>query len=90
MTQSELTSRIEVSKLVVTSYEQVRTSPSIEVLIKLCETLDISSDYMLGISNRLPNKMNAIGLSQEEIHLLLQFLNLVEQNRTTKNQKGDR
>lgn len=84
LTQAELASKIGVSKWAVTSYEQGRTSPSIEVLIKICETLDTSSDYMLGISDTLPLEMTTVGLSDEEIRLLLQFLNLVEQNRTPK------
>lgn len=85
MTQSDLAKRIGVSKWAVTSYEQGRTSPSVEVLIKICETLGVSSDYMLGISDNMTIKMDAMGLSDEEIRLLLQFLNLVEQNRRPKN-----
>ncbi|HDU7715932.1 TPA: helix-turn-helix transcriptional regulator [Listeria monocytogenes] len=84
MTQAELASKIGVSKWSVTSYEQGRTSPSVEVLIKICETLDTSSDYMLGISDTVPHEMTTVGLSDEEVRLLLQFLNLVEQNRTPK------
>ena len=84
LTQAELASKIGVSKWAVTSYEQGRTTPSIEVLIKICETLEASSDYMLGISDKLPHEMTTVGLSDEEVRLLLQFLNLVEQNRTPK------
>lgn len=84
LTQEELASKINVSKWAVASYEQGRTSPSIEVLIRICETLDTSSDYMLGISDNLPIKLNTVGLSDEETRLLLQFLSVVEQNRTPK------
>ena len=84
MTQVELASKIGVSKWAVPSYEQGRTLPSNEDLIRICEALDTSSDYMLGISDTLPLEMSTVGLSDEEIRLLLQFLNLVEQNRTPK------
>ncbi|TFJ72433.1 transcriptional regulator [Carnobacterium maltaromaticum] len=84
ITQAELANKIGVSKWAVTSYEQGRTSPSVEVLIKICETLDASSDYMLGIPDKLPHEMTTVGLSDEEVRLLLQFFNLVEQNRTPK------
>lgn len=86
MTQKTLAAEIGVSKWAVTSYEQSRTYPSVETLIKICEVLDTSSDYLLGISDNLPTKLALAGLSDEEVRLLLQFLNFMEQNRTPKQQ----
>ncbi|WP_207703291.1 helix-turn-helix domain-containing protein [Candidatus Enterococcus ferrettii] len=84
MTQSDLAEKIGVSKWAITSYEQARTYPSVETLMKICEALNTSSDYLLGISDNLPTKLSLVGLSEEEVRLLLQFLNLVEQNRNSK------
>lgn len=84
MTQIDLAKKIGVSKWAITSYEQGRTYPSVETLIKICEVLDTSSDYLLGVSDKLPIKLNMTGLSYEEVRLLLQFLNLMEQNRIPK------
>ncbi|SCA92124.1 Putative HTH-type transcriptional regulator Xre [Pseudolactococcus piscium] len=84
MTQIDLANRIGVSKWAITSYEQARTFPSVETLIKICDVLDTSSDYLLGISDKLPLELNMAGLSGEESRLLLQFLNLIEQNRIPK------
>ena len=84
MTQIDLAKKIGVSKWAITSYEQGRTYPSVETLIKICEVLDTSSDYLLGVSDKLPIKFNMTGLSDEEVRLLLQFLNLMEQNRIPK------
>ncbi|WP_438734084.1 helix-turn-helix domain-containing protein [Enterococcus sp. AZ128] len=83
MTQLDLGNRVGVSKWAITSYEQGRTSPSVEILIKLCDILDVSSDYLLGISDNLPIQLNSVGLSDEEVRLLLEFLNLIERNRTS-------
>lgn len=88
ITQRELAEKIGVSKWAITSYEQSRTYPSIETLIKICEVLDTSADYLLGISDNLPPKLSLVGLSEEEVRLLLQFLNLVEQNRTPKKEQS--
>lgn len=71
MTQIDLAKKIGVSKWAITSYEQGRTYPSVETLIKICEVLDTSSDYLLGVSDKLPIKLNMTGLSYEEVRLLL-------------------
>lgn len=84
MTQVELAKKIGVSKWAITSYEQARTYPSVETLIRICEALDISSDYLLGISDNLPIQLSMTGLTEEEVRLLIQFLNLIEQNRASK------
>lgn len=83
LTQAELAQRLEVSKSSVTSYEQGRIYPSLEIFSKICEILNVSSDYLLGISDELPIKLSTAGLSDEEMRLLLQFLDLMEQNRLT-------
>ena len=85
LTQAELADRLKISKSSVTSYEQGRIYPSLEIFSKICETLNVSSDYLLGISDELPVKLSTAGLSEEEMGLLLQFLNLVEQNRIYNN-----
>ncbi|BBM20844.1 helix-turn-helix domain-containing protein [Lactobacillus pentosus] len=82
LTQAELAQQLDISKWAITSYEQGKTYPSIEVLIKICAVLDTSSDYLLGISDKLPVKMSTLGFTDEEVRLLLQFLNLFQQNRT--------
>ncbi|MCJ1993109.1 helix-turn-helix transcriptional regulator [Lactococcus piscium] len=86
LTQAELAQRLEISKSSVTSYEQGRIYPSLEIFSKICETLNVSSDYLLGVSDELPVKLSTAGLSDEEMKLLLQFLNLIEQNRIYKDE----
>ena len=85
LTQAELADRLKISKSSVTSYEQGRIHPSLEIFSKICETLNVSSDYLLGISDELPVKLSTAGLSEEEMRLLLEFLNLMEQNRIPEN-----
>ena len=46
-TQLDLAQRLEVSKGTVSAYEQGLSYPSLETLIKICETLDTSADYLL-------------------------------------------
>ena len=49
MTQKEVYEALGMSPNGYASYEQGRTQPSVETLIKLCEIFDISADYLLGL-----------------------------------------
>lgn len=48
-----------------------------ETLVKICAILDTSSDYLLGISDKLTYKMG--GLTDEQMEGVLQFISLIEQ-----------
>jgi Predicted transcriptional regulators len=87
ITQADLAERLGISKSSVTAYEQSKVYPSLEVLAKICESLDTSADYLMGISDELPIKLSTVGLSDEEMRLLLQFLNLMEQNRSSNKKR---
>lgn len=78
MTQMELAKRLNVVKGTVSAYEQGLSYPTVETLIKLCDVLDTSADYLLGISDELPIKMG--GLSDEQMQPFLQLIAMVQQN----------
>ncbi|MDY6367488.1 MAG: helix-turn-helix transcriptional regulator [Clostridia bacterium] len=48
--QVEIAAEIGVSKQCVSDYKSGKSVPSIETLFKLCKFLDVSSDYLLGLS----------------------------------------
>lgn len=50
MTQEDLAKRLDIVKATVSGYETSQTYPSIEVLLKLCDIFDVTSDYLLGRS----------------------------------------
>ncbi|MDT2862672.1 helix-turn-helix domain-containing protein [Lactococcus lactis] len=85
LTQKELADKIDVKTRTVASYEQGSAYPSIEVLGKICDTLGISSDYLLGISDKIPLEMG--GLTDDQMQLFLQLISIVEQYNDT-NEKG--
>lgn len=76
LTQLDLSKRLGVSKGTVSAYEQGLSYPSVETLVNICGILDISSDYLLGISDDLPFKMG--GLTDEQMESVLQFVSLIE------------
>lgn len=60
LTQLELARQLNLSKETVSSYEQGNMYPSVEVLIKLCQILGVSSDYLLGMEDELPMQMSGL------------------------------
>ncbi|ADG39881.1 MULTISPECIES: helix-turn-helix domain-containing protein [Leuconostoc] len=76
LTQLELSKRLEVSKGTISAYEQGLSYPSLETLVKICEILNTSSDYLLSLSDNLTFKMG--GLTSEQMNSVLQFIATIE------------
>ncbi|MBQ8295867.1 MAG: helix-turn-helix transcriptional regulator [Clostridia bacterium] len=49
--QVEIAKAIHVSKQCVNDYKTGKSVPSIETLFLLCRVLDVSADYLLGLSD---------------------------------------
>lgn len=51
-TQVEIARAINVSKQCVNDYKAGKSMPSVETLILMCEFLNVSADYLLGLSDK--------------------------------------
>ena len=51
MTTVELARKIGVSQEMITQYYTTSKLPSLETFEKLCRALDVSADYLLGLSD---------------------------------------
>lgn len=51
MTQSQLASKLGMSSRTIASYEQGVNEPSIATIKKLSELFDVTSDYLIGLTN---------------------------------------
>lgn len=60
ITQEELAKRINTSRSNIANYENDKNMPSIEVLNKLSEILNCSTDYLLGNSNERYNRNSVL------------------------------
>ena len=49
--QSEIAKEIGISQQGLSEYKAGRTMPSLEKLYKLCKYLDVSADYLLGLTD---------------------------------------
>ena len=52
LTQEQLAKRLWVTKSIVSAYELGTRFPSLDVLIKLSYTFNVSTDYLLGINRK--------------------------------------
>ncbi len=50
-TQTEIAKAINVAKQCVHDYKTGKSVPSIETLYALCKYLDVSADYLLGLTD---------------------------------------
>lgn len=69
-TQQDLADKLSVSVHAVRSWEQGKSSPSHELLVIICKIYNVSSDYLLGISDVRPiygQNKNPERFSQEEL-----------------------
>lgn len=53
-TQAALAERLGVSLPTVRAWEQEKSSPSHETLVAICRLYDVSSDYLLGLTDLDP------------------------------------
>ncbi len=51
MTTKELGEKVGVSNEMITQYYTTSKMPSLETFEKLCRALDVSADYLLGLSD---------------------------------------
>ena len=49
--QSEIAEYCKVSRQVITDYKKGKSFPSLETLFLLCQYLNVTSDYLLGLSD---------------------------------------
>ena len=51
LTNGEIAKRIGVSPEMITQYVTTKKLPKLDTLARLCKELDLSSDYILGLSD---------------------------------------
>lgn len=68
-TQVSLAQKLYVSHFTVSSWEQEKSSPSHEMLVKICKLYEVSSDYLLGLTrvDRLHIQKQSGKLTSEEL-----------------------
>ena len=65
ISQVQLAKHLGVTKQSISNWENDNIQPSIEMLIKLAEHFNVSTDYMLGLSNK--KVIDVTNLTDEQI-----------------------
>jgi len=48
LSQSELAKKVEVSRTIIGNYERNENTPSIDILLKIAKTFDVTIDFLVG------------------------------------------
>lgn len=78
ISQVELARRLNVSKQSVSNWENDNIQPSIEMLVKIANCLDVSTDYLLGLSTK--KTLDVDGLTDIQIAHIQQIINDLREN----------
>ena len=86
ISQKEFAKKLNVSPTNIYNYENGRTEPSIEILIQICNLLNVTADYLIGRTDDfgvVTREDGALSLSGNERDLLSSFrkLDMVNQNK---------
>ncbi len=82
LTQNELASLLGIAKTTLAAYEQGKNEPSISMLIKMAHCFNVSTDYLIGLTqSRLPENRNIseeLNLSDKAIEKMKQFTLVID------------
>lgn len=79
LTQKQLAERLGVTKSVVSYYELQTRTPSPEILIKLASIFRVSTDYLLGLDNRV--MLDVTGLDDSDIAIIQQMIDALRDKK---------
>ena len=78
LSQSDVASRLNVSRSTVSGYESNTTTPSLEQFTRLAILYHTSLDYMMGLDNRVCFYLD--GLSENQQQTILDVVNRLKQS----------
>ena len=77
LTQKQVADRIGLAISAVSSYESGSRYPYYDVLVKLARMFHVSTDYLLGITDK--RNIDVTGLNDNEIELVLQLVEMLRE-----------
>ena len=81
--QADLAEKLNVTLYTVRSWEQEKSSPSHDMLVKICRLYHVSSDYLLGLSDRDPLLYESEPAAQNarDVRLLHEFAEYLQKKQ---------
>lgn len=82
LTQVELARKINVTKSVVSAYENDMRLPSFNTLIAIARVFNVTTDFLLGVENTENRQtVDLSGLTDNEISALLNLIKAMKQRK---------
>ena len=75
LTQKQVADRIGLAISAVSSYESGTRYPSYDVLVKLARIFHVTTDYLLGMTDK--RNIDVTGLNDNEIELISQLVDTI-------------
>jgi transcriptional regulator with XRE-family HTH domain len=75
ITQTEMSRRIGISKVMISSYELEQRQPSYDVLIKIAAFFNVTTDFLLGLEKS--RTINVEGLNNKEIEIIVSMIEVL-------------
>ena len=85
LTQAQLADHLGLVQATVSAYEQSRTYPSVDVLVKICSLFHVSADEMLGLSGGEP--LSRFYLSDSQLDAVRHLISVLEAENINKNEQ---
>lgn len=79
LTQAELARKLDLTKSVISAYENDTRLPSYDVLIHISKIFHVTTDYLLGVE--APTPVDLSGLSEEEAMVVTQLIKVLKHKR---------
>ena len=79
LTQKQVADRIGLAISAVSSYESGSRYPSYDALIKLARIFHVSTDYLLGMTDK--RNIDVTGLSDDEIEVVSQLVEMLRKKK---------
>lgn len=88
-TQKTLAEKMNVVVHTVSSWEQDKSEPSHEMLVRICSLYHVSADYLLGLSNTDPayESRKAAALDDDDLTLLKDLTEFLRWRNQQKKKK---
>lgn len=79
LTQKQVADRIGLAVSAISSYESDSRYPSYDVLVRLAHIFHVSTDYLLGMTNK--RSIDVTGLTDSEIEVIFQLTEMLRSNK---------
>lgn len=75
-TQTKLAQKLCLTKSVISAYENNIRMPSYDVLISIAKIFDVTTDYLLGLEQKM--EIDFSGLTKDEIDALMNLISAMK------------